>query len=249
MNAAKQTPPPPSRPHFYGRRRGHKLRPGRQKLLETDFARRRLTPADVERTPGGLLPSLFAVPVRAVWFEVGFGGGEHFAAQAAANPDIGFIGCEPFVNGVAALLGMLDRAGLGNARIFDDDARLLLPVLPENSIDRVFVLFSDPWPKKRHHRRRFLTRPTLDLLARVMKDGAELRFASDHAGYVRWVLEEILRHPDFLWPVQSRRDWTEPPPDWAPTRYEAKARRQGRAAIYVRIRRAPRRAVLAAAPG
>ncbi|MEQ8194487.1 MAG: tRNA (guanine(46)-N(7))-methyltransferase TrmB [Rhodospirillales bacterium] len=186
------------------------------------------------------LASLFPAAVDDIWLEIGFGGGEHLAAQAEAHPGVGFIGCEPFINGVASLAGRLERAGAANVRIFDDDARLLLPLLPENSIGRVFVLFSDPWPKKRHHRRRLITAETLDLLARIMKDGAELRFASDHAGYVRWVLEAVLRHRAFVWPVASRRDWAEPPADWVGTRYEAKARRAGRAAVYLRIRRAAR---------
>ncbi len=238
MNAASSADRSSERPQFYGRRRGHKLRVGRQHLLETLLPNLRVclpaanTPIEVK--------TLFDDPVEDVWLEVGFGAGEHIAAQAAAHSNIGFIGCEPFVNGVTTLLSQIQKQALANIRIFDDDARLLLPALEENSFGRVFLLFSDPWPKKRHNRRRFLVRETLDQLARLMKDGAELRFASDHMDYVQWALELIIHHPDFEWPVQSRQDWIEPPIDWAPTRYETKARARGASCAYLRIRRRPR---------
>ncbi len=176
------------------------------------------------------------------WLEIGFGGGRHLAAQAAAHPDIAMIGCEPFVNGVAALLSLIDAQGQKNIRIFDDDARHLLDALPAAAIDRVFVLFPDPWPKRRHHKRRFMAPGNLDSLARVMKDGAELRFASDHMEYVRWTLDQVTRHPGFQWPARSARDWRHPPPDWFETRYEAKAREQGLRCVYLRFQRRPRTA-------
>lgn len=238
MNTADTAKPSPGHPQFYGRRHGHKLRPGRQRLIDEQLPKFQLSLEQVGylAKPG----SLFEPPTNDTWLEVGFGAGEHLAGQAQAYPKVGFIGCEPFINGVATLLRAVEQSNIANIRIFDDDARLLLPALPENSIGRVFVLFSDPWPKKRHHRRRFLNRDSLDQLARLMKNGAELRFVSDHTGYIRWVLELIQGHPDFTWPVRRPRDWRELPDDWVMTRYEAKARRQGISCVYLGIRRRSR---------
>ena len=223
---------------WYGRRRGHKLRPGRQALVDTLLPRLRLEPP----AEGCFLDlaAAFPDPVLDVWLEIGFGAGEHLGAQAKARPEIGFIGCEPFINGVAGLLCWIERDNLANARIFDDDARRLLDFLPDASVGRVFALFSDPWPKKRHHRRRLISGHTLDGLARILKDGGELRFASDHMGYVRWALERVIRHPDFHWPARSYRDWAEPPSDWVQTRYEKKAKAQGLRPVYLRFLRRPR---------
>lgn len=223
---------------WYGRRRGHKLRPGRQALVENLLPRLRLAPSGDGRVLD--LGATFPGSMTDVWLEVGFGAGEHLAAQAAAHPDIGFIGCEPFVNGVASLLSRIEKDGLANVRIFDDDARRLFPDLPEAGVGRVFALFSDPWPKKRHHRRRFISDHTLDDLARLMKDGGELWIASDHMGYVRWSLEHVARHADFSWPARSRRDWIEPPAGWVGTRYERKAKDQGAPPVYLRFQRRPR---------
>ncbi len=234
-NTAK-TPSVP--PHFYGRRHGHKLRPGRQQLVETVLPSLQVSIKEADQTLNE--DSFFKPPIKDIWLEIGFGAGEHLAAQALNYPNIGFIGCEPFVNGVASLLNAIEKSKIANIRIFNDDARILLPVLSENSLGRVFVLFSDPWPKKRHHRRRFISMEVLDQLARLMQDGAELRFASDHSGYIRWVLEHVRRHPDFIWPVRRRQDWLVPPVDWAPTRYEAKAGQRGVQCIYLCIRRRPR---------
>lgn len=222
-------------PHFYGRRHGHKLRPGRQRLIDELLPAIRVSPDDINHDI--LEGRLFDGTINDVWLEVGFGAGEHLAGQAQAQSNIGFIGCEPFVNGVASLLRLIEQSKIKNIKIYNDDARLLLPALPDKSIGRVFVLFSDPWPKKRHHRRRFLNRDTLDQLARLMKDDAELRFASDHSGYIRWALELINHHPDFTWPVQSPADWREPPADWVPTRYETKAKHQKIACTYLRFLR------------
>lgn len=175
-----------------------------------------------------------------VWLEIGFGGGEHLAAQAKANPDIGFIGCEPFINGVAKLLSAIRDNSLKNIRICDDDARPLLDVMEEQSIDRTFVLFSDPWPKKRHHKRRFIVKENLDRLARVMKDGAELRVASDHMGFVSWSLQRLLAHPDFTWKARRANDWRNPPADWIQTRYEEKALARGEKPAYLLFTRVSR---------
>ena len=159
-------------------------------------------------------------------------------AQAQAHPEVGFIGCEPFVNGVASLLSKIDEVGLGNTvRIRDDDARPLLDALPDASVGRAFILFPDPWPKARHHQRRFVQPSNLDRFARILKDGAELRFASDHAGYVRWALFHLSRHPDFEWTANSAADWRVRPADGVPTRYETKALAKGIACTYLTFRR------------
>ena len=231
---------PPARPPFtvHGRRRGRRLRPGRQRLLETLLPRLAI---DLP-PPGGRLDPvrLFARPPSDVWLEIGFGAGEHLAWQAQRNPEVGFVGCEVFVNGVAGLLGQVARLGLDNVRVFPDDARGLIEALPDACLGRVFLLFPDPWPKARHGERRFIGRDNLGRLARVLKDGAELRVATDDPGTMRWTLEHALRHPDFRWPARRPADWRDRPPDWPPTRYEEKALAAGRRPIYLRFERRPR---------
>ena len=185
------------------------------------------------------LAGLFPKAPRDLWLEIGFGGGEHLAEQAAARGEIGFIGCEIFLNGVASLLGHVERRGLRNVRLYPDDARALLDALPEASVGRAFLLFPDPWPKRRHQDRRFIGPANLDRLARVLKDGAELRIASDDPGFVAWTLEHGLRHPAFEWLARRPQDWRERPADWPATRYEQKAIGAGRRATYLRfVRRA-----------
>ncbi len=163
---------------LYGRRRGPRLRAGRQALMDRLLPELRIdVPADA--APGAIDPrALFAAPMDQVWLEIGFGGGEHLAAQAAAHPGIGFIGCEPFVNGVARLIARIDEAGLANIRLHPDDARPLLAALPDACVGRVFILFPDPWPKARHHKRRLVTTALLDALARVMTTPTCRRFRS-----------------------------------------------------------------------
>ncbi len=225
-------------PRFYGRRHGRKLRAGRGALLTTLLPRLRvvLPPEGSTFEPS----ALFDGAVSDVWLEVGFGAGEHLAAQAAAHPDVGFIGCEPYVNGVASLLTQVDERGLTNVRVFDDDARLLLAALPEASISRVFVLFSDPWPKKRHNDRRFIGPATLSVLARILNDDGELCFASDQMDYVRWTLEHVTAEPSFTWSARGPADWRYRPAGWFETRYEAKALTRGASCSYLRFRRRPR---------
>jgi tRNA (guanine-N7-)-methyltransferase len=225
---------------WYGRRHGRKLRGGRRVLIQDMLPRVRLV---VPRHGGGLdLSVLFAKPMAETWLEIGFGGGEHLAAQARAHPEIGMIGCEPYVNGVASLLAIMERDGLANIRIFDDDARLLLDSLADFSIGRAYLLFSDPWPKKKHHKRRVISGDILDTLARLLKDGAELRFASDHMGYVRWTLELATRHPSFRWLAGARRDWLQRPADGYQTRYEAKAAAAGAVCVHLAFERLKRAA-------
>ena len=156
------------------------------------------------------------------WLEIGFGGGEHMAAQAARRPDVTILGAEPFQNGVASALRHLDEQGLANIRIHDGDVRELIARLPAASLTRVFILFPDPWPKARHHKRRLVQGETVAELARILKPGGRLRFASDWADYVDWALERFLKSPAFRWTAERADDWRTPPADHVTTRYEEK---------------------------
>jgi tRNA (guanine-N7-)-methyltransferase len=231
---------PPGRPlhdRLHGRRRGHKLRTGQQRLLDTVLPEQRATIAGIAASgPQAIFPR----PLDQIWLEVGFGGGEHVAWQAAAQPQIGIIGCEVFQTGIATLLARLDREPRDNVRIVDDDARLLLDALPDQSLGRVFILFPDPWPKTRHHKRRIVSPTTLAALSRTMIDGAELRLATDDLAYLRVMLELAPAHPDFEWLARRPQDWRERPADWPQTRYEAKAIEQGRRPAFLRLRRRAR---------
>jgi tRNA (guanine-N7-)-methyltransferase len=218
---------------LYGRRRGKKLRAGQEALLDT-LLPKLLIPVPPE--PQKLdLAALFD-GARETWFEVGFGAGEHLVWQAAEHPDIGLIGCEPFINGVAKCLAHIERTGVTNVRLFNDDARLLMAALPERSLSRVFILFPDPWPKTRHHKRRFVQRDTLDALAPLMKAGAELRLATDDPSYLPWMVEHACRHPAFEWLAERPSDWRGRPADWPPTRYEQKML-AGHKPAFLRLRR------------
>lgn len=227
---------PPRRLH--GRRTGKKLRPGQASLVRDLLPRLSIVlPAPGEK----LSPlSLFAPPCNAVWLEIGFGGGEHLSAQASTHPEIGLIGCEPFLNGVAKLLAEIQRRGLGNVRLHVADARPLLEALAPASIARIFALFPDPWPKKRHHKRRLIQPETLDLLARAMSDGAELRLATDHPDYAAWIVAALTAHGAFAGPEGGPDGLAGRPDDWPPTRYEAKASRRGAPCRYLQYRRRPR---------
>ena len=222
-------------PRFFGRRHGRRLRAGRRGLLERVLPDVRIVPPP---EAASLDPrSVFGKPVKDIWLEIGFGAGEHLAAQAERNPDVGFIGCEPFVTGVASTLAKIDSLKLDNVRILDDDARMLLTGLADACIDRAFILFSDPWPKKRHHHRRFINSANLDLLARILRQGGELRFATDHMDFVRWTLEHISRNRAFAWLAESPDDWRNRPADWIETRYEAKALAKGKKCVYLQFER------------
>ena len=222
-----------------GRRIGRPLTPRRQALMADLLPRLRVSPPSAGQRLDPF--TLFAARPREIWLEIGFGSGEHLAEQAQRHLDVGFIGCEVFVNGVAALLDHIDRGGVANVRIFDDDARLLLPALPEACLARAFLLFPDPWPKTRHAKRRFVGAGNLVLLARLLADGAEFRIATDDAGYVRWVLQQMAGSPDFAWRANGPADWREPPPDWLETRYQRKAQAAGRRPVFLRFERRVRR--------
>ncbi|MEQ1753942.1 MAG: tRNA (guanosine(46)-N7)-methyltransferase TrmB [Micropepsaceae bacterium] len=172
---------------------------------------------------------------KAFGLEVGFGGGEHLVAQAQANPETGFIGCEPFANGVAKLLTQIQAQTLGNVRVEPDDARDVLDRLPESSLSTFFVLFPDPWPKLRHHKRRFIQTATLDQISRLLKSGGELRVATDHMDYARWSLMHLMQDRRFKWSASRAADWRARPTDWVPTRYEQKALNAGRSCVYLRF--------------
>ncbi|HJZ42466.1 MAG TPA: tRNA (guanine(46)-N(7))-methyltransferase TrmB [Hyphomicrobiaceae bacterium] len=219
----------------YGRRRGRKPSPRQAALWAQVYPRLALA---LDSPPPDRLADLFAAPIEDVWLEIGFGGGEHLIWQAKANAQVGLIGCEPFRDGIVKALGAIELEKIGNVRLHAEDARPVLRWLPKASIGRTFILFPDPWPKKRHHKRRLVSEATLAQLARIMRPGAELRIATDIGDYARWILEATLRQGSFAWTAQGPADWRERGPDWPPTRYEQKAVRDGRRCTYFRFRRA-----------
>lgn len=210
----------------FGRRKGRRLSAHQQRLIDEVAPRFRVdltTPAERLSRP--------------LWLEIGFGGGEHLLWQAGANTDVTLIGAEPFQDGVIKVLAGIESGRIGNIRIHDNDARDLLRWLPPESLARAFILFPDPWPKKRHAKRRLVNAHTLDLLARVLAPGAELRFATDIDDYVRTALLALTAHEAFRWPAQGPSDWRVRPADWPETRYEQKAKREGRRCYYLSFRR------------
>ncbi|MCG8436199.1 MAG: tRNA (guanine(46)-N(7))-methyltransferase TrmB [Gammaproteobacteria bacterium] len=225
----------PENRRLYGRRKGHKLRPARARLVDELLPKLAIARDRIE--PGPLnLEDLFPSSPSALALEIGFGGGEHLAWQASNHRDTGFIGCEPFVNGIANLLVLIKRDGLDNIRIHDGDACDILDALPDRCLDQVFLLFPDPWPKTRHHKRRFVSVENLARLDRVTKKGAELHFASDDRGYIQWTLRHMHNDGRFFWLAEHPRDWRHKPGNRPSTRYETKALRQGREPIYLSFR-------------
>jgi len=227
------------RPHrnFYGRLKGKHLKDSQKGYLDSDLDA--LSPGAVgwDVNPGRTLLNLGNVfENKEIWLEIGFGGGEHMLHQAVLNPDVGIIGAEPYINGVAMLLGKLRKADVENVRIHPGDARDLFDVLPEASVSKAFLLYPDPWPKARHHRRRFVTEEHLVPLAKSLKPGAEFRVATDIPDYVRQTLEEVPKY-GFTWLAEGPEDWRTPWKDWTRTRYEAKAVREGRTPHYMTFRR------------
>ncbi|MEM7223470.1 MAG: tRNA (guanosine(46)-N7)-methyltransferase TrmB [Pseudomonadota bacterium] len=220
----------------YGRRQGRPLRAGLRALID-------------ERLPGLTVPlpevgkqidleALFApIGPEAYWLEIGFGAGEHLAWQAAQNPGVGILGAEVFINGIASLVREIDAQNIENIRIYEGDGRDLLAALPAGALSRVFLLFADPWPKRRHHKRRFIQRESLDRLAALIRPGGELRLATDHMGHLDWMLERTSAHRAFQWLAQSPEDWRRRPADWPESRYERKAIDQGLKPVYLRFRR------------
>ena len=221
----------------YGRRRGKPLRPGRRLVLEQRWPDLAISPDAVQRN-GGDARRLFGFTASAIWLEIGFGAGEHLAAQAGAHPDIAFIGCEPFENGIARMVAHIDDLGLANVRLMNDDAALLLQALSPASLDRAFLLFPDPWPKRRHNKRRFVRRDNIALMARALRPGAQWRIATDDMSYCRWILAHMTASPEFRWQVRGPADWRRRSDDWPETRYERKALEQGRQPAYMTFCRA-----------
>ena len=197
---------------------------------------RELAPRLAVDLPALARGAVFA-PGREVWLEIGFGGGEHLLSRAKERPDVGFIGCEPFVNGVAKLLAGVEAGGLDNVRVHADDATALIEAAPEGAFSRIYLLYPDPWPKRRQQKRRFVSAANIARLARVLKPGGELRFATDIDDYAGWTLARFLASPLFAWEAQQADDWRLPWAGWAATRYEAKARREGRASAYLTFQR------------
>lgn len=219
---------------FFGRRKGHPLRPQQAALFETLLPRLAI---DLNAPAPGPLTALFSAPVDAVRLEIGFGGGEHLIAQAEREPRTGFIGCEPFVNGMAKALAGIDARQLGNIRLHFGDATFLLPWLPDRSLKRIDLIYPDPWPKRRHWKRRFVNATSLDQLARVLDKDGEFRFASDSPDYAAWTLRHVLQAGDFEWTAERADDWRLPWQGFTSTRYEAKAKHAGRAPCYLIFRR------------
>ena len=219
---------------FYGRRHGKSLRPAQAAALDDVLPDYRI---DLDAAPPARLQDLFEAEVGSVRLEIGFGGGEHLLHEARRHPDIGFIGVEPFVNGMAKLLAALKEAPLPNLRLYHDDATRLLDWLPTASLEGVDLLYPDPWPKKRHWKRRFVSAVNLDRFARVLRPGGRFRFASDIDTYVDWTLLHCRAHPAFGWTAQCADDWRKPYDGWPGTRYEAKAKREGRTPAYLTFER------------
>jgi tRNA (guanine-N7-)-methyltransferase len=222
--------------NFYGRLKGHNLRKSQEGYMD-DLAHLSPGPVDFDDNPDRVMLDVGAVSEgKPLWLEVGFGGGEHVVHQAASNPDVTIIGCEPYINGVAMLLGKIRDAGVENLKVHPGDARDLMDVLPDESLSKAFLLYPDPWPKARHHRRRFVTPEHLDPLVRKLKVGAEFRVATDIIDYVRQTLEEVPK-AGFELIGDGADGWHTPWFDWISTRYEQKAIREGRPQHYLTFRK------------
>jgi len=219
---------------FFGRRKGRPLRSHQSHLLGMLLPR---LAVDLTAPSPSHLGALFSPPVDVVCLEVGFGGGEHLLAQAEAEPDVGFIGCEAFVNGMAKALAGIEARGIANVRLHFGDAMELLQWLPDGSMARVDLLYPDPWPKRRHWKRRFVQDASVATLARILRIGGAFRFTTDIPDYAAWTLARMLRSPHFVWTAERADDWRKPWPGYAGTRYEKKALREGRTPCYLVFRR------------
>lgn len=222
----------------FGRRKGHKLRTEQKALMENLLPHLKI---DLEKFEKKIDPQdFFASDIKEVWLEIGFGAGEHTAWQAKQNPNIGFIACEPFLNGVASLLKRVSTDRLRNIRIFTDDALPLIRRFTEGKINRLFILFPDPWPKSRHKKRRIITTSNVTSFANIMADNGELRFSTDHLEYAKWTLLTMLKHEWFYWTAEKSSDWQNRPEDWPLTRYEYKAFKDNKKPIFLQFKRLPR---------
>ena len=212
---------------LYGRSRGKALRAGQGRLIAENLPRLEIEPDALSRPLDlGFEPAAF-------WLEIGFGAGENLIEQAKANPEVALIGCEPFLNGVAVALAGIEREGLVNVRLRRGDAQTLVEATPDAFFSRVLLLYPDPWPKRRHNKRRIVSDAMVEALARIVKPGGEVRFATDIDDYAGWTLKRFIASPSFRWTAASASDWRTHWPEWRPTRYEAKAHRAGRASVYL----------------
>jgi tRNA (guanine-N7-)-methyltransferase len=223
----------PSHGSFFGRRKGHKLRAHQADLIEHLLPHLSIDIASPASSPA----EMFDPPVQAMRLEIGFGGGEHLIAEAQKLPDTGFIGCEPYVNGMAKILAQIEAHNIGNIRLFAGDAADLLAWLPSQSLVRIDLIHPDPWPKRRHWKRRFVQDATVKAMARVLRPGGEFRFVHDIDDYTAWTLAHLLRAPDFRWLAERADDWRLPWEGYTMTRYGRKAEREGRVANYLRFER------------
>ncbi len=219
---------------FFGRRKGHKLRPRQAELIETVLPRLAI---DIAHPPPADLATLFPLPVDEIQLEIGFGGGENMIAQAIARPRTGIVGVEPFVNGMAKALAAIETAGLRNISLHFDDAIALLAWLPAASLARIDLIHPDPWPKRRHWKRRFVQDATIAQFARILRRGGDVRFVTDIADYAAWTLRHFVQSPDFAWTAERADDWRKGWPDFAGTRYHAKAAREQRPPCFLIFRR------------
>jgi tRNA (guanine-N7-)-methyltransferase len=222
---------------FFGRRKGHKLRAHQLDLVEQLLPRLALDIDGPKPSDCAELVKLFDRPVEGVRLEIGFGGGEHLIAEAQMFPNVGFIGCEPYVNGMAKILTQIETHNIANIRLFAGDAAELLAWTPPQSLTRIDLIHPDPWPKRRHWKRRFVQDATVAAMARILKPAGEFRFVSDIDGYCAWTLAHLLRAPDFAWLAERASDWRMPWPGYTMTRYGRKAEREGRKAAYLRFRK------------
>jgi len=219
---------------FFGRRKGHALKPRQAALFDTALPRLAL---DLTKPAPADLRALFDISPDEVRLEIGFGGAEHLIAQAQAHPRSSFIGSDAFVNAIGKALAAIDADKLGNIRLHFGDASALIDWLPAGSLARIDLLYPDPWPKRRHWKRRFIQDDSLKRLARILNVGGEMRFATDIAGYAAWALARVLRSKDFAWTAEVASDWRKPWPEYSGTRYEAKAKREGRVPAYFIFRK------------
>jgi tRNA (guanine-N7-)-methyltransferase len=219
---------------FFGRRKGHKLRIHQADLIAHLLPQLAL---DIGSPAPADLSDLFDDGIEGIRLEIGFGGGEHLIAEAQAFPDIGFIGCEPYVNGMAKILTQIESVNVKNIRLYAGDAAELVAWAPRQSMARIDLIHPDPWPKRRHWKRRFVQDATVAAMARILKPQGEFRFVSDIDDYCAWTLAHLLRSPDFFWTAERAADWHLPWPGYTMTRYGRKAEREGRKAAYLRFRR------------
>jgi tRNA (guanine-N7-)-methyltransferase len=222
----------PAQGSFFGRRKGHRLRAHQAGLIETLLPNLSL---DISGPCPADLATLFDPRAESVRLEIGFGGGEHLIAEAQAHPQIGFIGCEPYVNGMAKILAQIEAHHIGNIKLFAGDAAALLAWAGPHSLDRIDLIHPDPWPKRRHWKRRFVQDANVAAMARVLKPSGEFRFVCDIDDYVAWTLAHLSRSPDFIWTAERADDWRQPWPGYTMTRYGRKAMREGRRAVYLRF--------------